>query len=375
MDPAAVWLMFAGGLLSFTTLFFLFQRHIAGAPLLRYQRRVRVPWGAGGTVLALYFVIERLLAAWLIPLLGIGGESVAEGNPADGLEPSDFVTEGWMTISMFLLITIFGIGWLVVVCKATRHDLGLPGSLREYARDIRIGIVAGLASLAPVYMVQVALSLMLQPDSRHPLLDQLEQSTTPEVLVTVLGAAVLAAPLFEEFTFRLLLQGALERLEDVALGFRATERRVERPVEPAPASTGTDPHEIIGDNSEDRRADPEDAIRPDAIHLPAGRTDSVTLSDPPPNPLPIGDHPGGAPSEGLLPGLPHGWFPILGSGFLFGLAHFGHGVDPVPLFLFGTILGYLYQRTHRIVPSITAHMLLNGYSLILAWLQFGDAPY
>ena len=62
------------------------------------------------------------------------------------------------------------------------------------------------------------------------------------------------------------------------------------------------------------------------------------------------------------------------SGTAFGLAHLGHGVAPVSLILFGIVLGYLYQRTHRLVPSITAHMLFNSYSMVLLWLQLEAPP-
>ena len=40
---------------------------------------------------------------------------------------------------------------------------------------------------------------------------------------------------------------------------------------------------------------------------------------------------------------------------------------PVPLFLLALILGYVYQRTHRIVPSIVTHALFNGMSLFVLW--------
>jgi membrane protease YdiL (CAAX protease family) len=43
--------------------------------------------------------------------------------------------------------------------------------------------------------------------------------------------------------------------------------------------------------------------------------------------------------------------------------------DPIPLFFFALVLGTLYYRTHRIAPSIVAHMALNVTSLSLAWLS------
>jgi membrane protease YdiL (CAAX protease family) len=41
--------------------------------------------------------------------------------------------------------------------------------------------------------------------------------------------------------------------------------------------------------------------------------------------------------------------------------------DPISLFFFALVLGLLYYRTHRIVPSIVVHALLNASSLAMAW--------
>jgi membrane protease YdiL (CAAX protease family) len=46
----------------------------------------------------------------------------------------------------------------------------------------------------------------------------------------------------------------------------------------------------------------------------------------------------------------------------------GLATDPIPLLFFAVVLGTLYCRTHRIVPSIALHMSLNATSLALAWL-------
>ena len=49
------------------------------------------------------------------------------------------------------------------------------------------------------------------------------------------------------------------------------------------------------------------------------------------------------------------------------LAHFGYGPEPVPLFVLALFLGYVYQRTHRILPCIVAHALFNLFSMIVLW--------
>jgi hypothetical protein len=45
--------------------------------------------------------------------------------------------------------------------------------------------------------------------------------------------------------------------------------------------------------------------------------------------------------------------------FAFATMHLGQGPAPVPLFILALGLGYLYQRTHRIWPSLEVHELVN----------------
>ncbi len=45
--------------------------------------------------------------------------------------------------------------------------------------------------------------------------------------------------------------------------------------------------------------------------------------------------------------------------------------DPITLFFFALVLGLLYYRTHRIVASMVVHMALNATSLAMAWLLLG----
>lgn len=337
-------MLLGGGGLSLATLFVLFQKHIRGKPLLRYEPRRRVPWGMWGALFVIYIVATRVISALM----------ATDEQLGEVIDPADFARSGWLNIGLFLVLTVVGCGCLAAVCKATRRDLGLPDGWRQLLADARIGTIAFLASLAPVYLVQVLLIVAIQPESRHPLLDQLAQSATPQVLLTAFGLAVVAAPLFEEFAFRLLLQGALERMEDSALRLVATER-------PQPANGNfSDSTTSDGDAPE-----AQNPYASPAVEIRAGRLEAV--DKPPPK---QSDQP--PPEQGLLPGLPHGWAPVLASGLLFGVAHYGHGADPVALFLFGTVLGYLYQRTHRIVPCIVTHMLFNAFSLTIAWLQHGS---
>jgi membrane protease YdiL (CAAX protease family) len=42
--------------------------------------------------------------------------------------------------------------------------------------------------------------------------------------------------------------------------------------------------------------------------------------------------------------------------------------DPLPLFLFALLLGFLYYRTHRLSLVFVLHAALNASSLAMAWL-------
>lgn len=48
--------------------------------------------------------------------------------------------------------------------------------------------------------------------------------------------------------------------------------------------------------------------------------------------------------------------------------------DPLTIFLFALLLGTLYHRTHRGVPAVIAHAMLNATSLIFLWLQSVSPP-
>jgi membrane protease YdiL (CAAX protease family) len=58
---------------------------------------------------------------------------------------------------------------------------------------------------------------------------------------------------------------------------------------------------------------------------------------------------------------------IVLSSLVFALMHVSHGPDVVPLFFFALALGYLYQQTHRVWPSLVVHICLNACTLAMLW--------
>jgi membrane protease YdiL (CAAX protease family) len=311
-----------------------------GQPLLDYEPRSPVPWGAPVALLALVFTAITLLTP------GAVDAPPERPEPANPLELSQQLA-GFI---FFQSAVIGGIVFVVAaVYRPSLRDFGLPEYADQLASDIGIGIIACLAALAPVYGVQ-ALMLSYFGPSNHPLVEMV-MGGEPNIGVVFLAsvAAVVVAPIGEEILFRLLLQGWLEKWEDRRWGWRR------EPLAPNGSAEGMTNDECGMTNSEgginDERGTTNDKS--------AARSDSsFGIRDPALDTLP--------PRRGLL-GLPHGWLPIISSSLLFALAHFGYGPDPIAIFVLALILGYVYQRTHRITPCIVAHALFNSLAVLILW--------
>ena len=139
--------------------------------------------------------------------------------------------------------------------------------------------------------------------------------------------------------FRLLLQGWLEKCEARWRGLLRQEQEIE-------AVTA------------------DEVLQTDAPRASLAATDAV-VGQPAMESMTLYSDAGTITSRTV--DTPHGWVAILISAALFGLAHLGYGPEPIPLFFLALVLGYLYNRTHRIVPSVVAHALFNAYSMIALW--------
>ncbi|MCG8448253.1 MAG: CPBP family intramembrane metalloprotease [Pirellulales bacterium] len=294
-------------LLSFAVGYFLWQKHASGRHLLTYEPRRRVPWGPLPALVV--FVLPTMLVLFL---------SDTEVTSVEDLSPTDFIYLGWIQSLAKLSVVIAGLACLATFLRADPKDLGLPQTLLQSIKDCRLGLFACLAAMLPIYLVQYAISSVIDSQQQHELLDKLLESYSPQMFFVVLWQAVFVAAIYEEFVFRLLFQGWLEKREDQLVGYSPTDRR------------------------------------------PVTQPDDLQSTH---------------PARGMIPELPHGWTPVLVSGVLFGLAHIGQNVAaPVSLSLFGIVLGYLYQRTHRLLPCIVAHMVFNAFTMALLWLQLGNPP-
>lgn len=316
-------------LLSISTGFYLIIRSSRG-PILRYEPRRPVPWGLIACALAAFSLFSAFYSAWENLSSPEATAPAAEAAQSDSQVQEDLSAGAAGQIVVIVFITV---GWVFIIAmlyRATPRDLGLPVSVQQFARDAFIGAVACVAALAPVHLLQVMLRYLLQMEqgkSGHDLIKMLTEGGPNITLLVVASVlAVIVAPLCEELTFRLLLQGWLEKWEDDQLGWRAPPLQVTVSVE------GAEPLVLI----------------------------EPLLEQPTPT---------DQPQQGLG-GLPYGWTPIIISATLFGLAHLGYGPEPVSIFVLGLFLGYVYQRTHRIAPSIACHALFNLFTVSQIWWMY-----
>lgn len=316
-----------------------------GLPALPYQPRRPVPW----TAVDLALVLLIFLSASLI--------ADGFGNSQDSLDdrPLD-IDRLKLTLILDTLIklltSICAVVWVMIHRRATLEDFGLVPS--KIAADVRLGVASFVALVVPVLLIQFVMT-QLTP-SRHPLTTALLENPDAVMWALTILAAVVTAPWVEEFAFRLLFQGWMESVV-------SHYRRIS-----TPAAVVADQQTPSGDEPEttaepllDRPpvataelADAEEAINPFA----SPRAHADDKASPPANE---------AEDEAGLERT--AWGPIVLSATAFSLMHVAHGPDIVALLVLALGLGYLYQRTHRILPCIIVHLCLNATSVWMLWLS------
>ncbi len=328
------------------------RRLLEGRPVIEWEPRYPVPWGVWAGMPAVLLAMLAVLAATapgdrVTPL---DEPIVASSDEASGdeLSPADTTRMLRTALLSTVVMLVLLLSILVAVTNlfpTTTTDLGLPHSMSQLWSDVRLGMLTAVAAMLPVLVV-VNIAAWLFGEPSHPLIEQMIANPNFSVFAMAAFSAVVVAPLVEEVLFRLLLQGALEKWEDVRAGLLPIEALL-------PAGqivVGADGEATVlepgkkPDDEPQAAADENDDVNP---------YQTPTSDDEPPRQMLVGDPPPG-----------HGWRSIVISSGLFAAAHAGQGSSPVPLFVLAIMLGYLYQRTHRIVPSIVAHATFNLISVV-----------
>ena len=316
-----------------------------GQPILEYAPRPPVPWG-----LIHLFVFGFLMIGIQSFLASYWGVDL-KSEDADVLGASQENMLFASGASRLLTVPII-FGAIMLMSRGTLTDLGIVP--RKIHRDVLVGVSA-FAMIAPiVFGLQLLLTKFFK--SQHPLIEWLTERPTMFFLYMVAFSAVVVAPIAEEVLFRLLLQGWFEKI--------ALRKFSGRELVFGQSEVGLNDFSAPLTEPKKDSADGKDG--PNATHgKESGNPFQPPLTQ---QPAKLVTDKGEVYDDGRLPsGI--AMLPILGSSLVFALMHYSHGPDPIPLFLLSLGIGYVYQRTHRILPCILIHMLLNGFSMVLLWLQ------
>lgn len=305
-----------------------------GQPLLEREPHRPANWGLGDVIVAaLAFVVPQIVA-------GIVLQSAAGVSTGDDRTINDYLLV--MATSAVCMLFTVAIVWVWLRLRgASARDLGI--SWPDVSRDIVLGAAAFIMLAPIVFGIQMVLVLIVGP-TKHPFILLLQKTPDLRLFLATSVNAVLLAPLVEELLFRGVLQGWLQSLRS-GMSFDEVLIGAER--------DGVTPPPTPGTESSAEAISVADTSNP--YRTPALDETLITAE--------LVDSPAPAPNRFVA------WLPILGSSVLFSLAHYSHGPDWVPLLVLAMGLGYLFQRTHRLVPCMTVHFLLNLTSMGLLYLQ------
>jgi membrane protease YdiL (CAAX protease family) len=224
-----------------------------GEPAVVWRPHPQAIWGGGDVAaIAAMYLLVAVVAAALVP----------QGATLRDLLAIDVVSK----------LAVVALGIMHLASRgADLRMLGFPPP-----RTDDIGLACGGLALVVAPLLALAGLLDRMVPYEHPVVEFLQRNRDPLAIGLVLLSAVVVAPLVEEWFFRRVLQGWLER-------------RL------------------------------------------AGRVGSA----------------------------------VVVSALAFALAHTGHGLAPLPLFLFGLVLGTIARQTGSLVPCILLHGLFNAVSIAL----------
>ncbi len=321
-----------------------------GKSLLGCWPRRPVPWGLVDIGLTLICLVVLLASAVQI-LFRIGG--IPAGTAWTRM-PVEFRT--WMMLAESLVnvaVVVFCLLLIRLRVGATWKDIGVVSALLR--ADFMLGVFAFIMIAPPVYLLQWMLVQWFE--SKHPLVELLQQHPNPWTIGVSLFAAVIVAPIAEEFVFRGLLQGWLEK---VAMEMHEWKRSFAQPT-----VSGTGNASAMASDASSHWADGTESIRAEEteVYSERGIVESEERLDAPWNSFHASVETRPPVLLAFDPAACRAVWPILVSSIIFALLHWSHGPDWVPLFFLAVGLGYLYRQTHRIVPGIVVHFLLNAVSM------------
>jgi membrane protease YdiL (CAAX protease family) len=294
------------------------RRSVDGPPRVDERESLAVLLGLAGTIVFL----------WLIGQMAVAG--LASKRPPAATMPTtsapavEFTPDGlaFILIAPPLIALTLGVAGHAATRPGGPRLLGL--GLSQLPGGFVRGLVGSAIMIPLVYLVaQVSeifwRALNLQHATSHELLYKMRDAPNAAVRMALIAAAVVVAPLWEEFIFRGHLQTLLTYLPS----------RARRRLAGVPAQRGFD---VIV---------PGGALSPDLPPVPPTTVPSVAAR----------------------------WGSIGVTSVCFAAIHYQPGPFPYwmmpPIFVLSLCVGYAYERTGNLWTTITMHASFNAVSTVL----------
>ena len=195
----------------------LIARYRSGEPLIPQVPGSPVPWDGIIVVslFVLFLVCQGLCVAAAQQLFPAGDQApqvVSNGSATtvitvDGSKDSD--TLGYLLLANAIAMLAFTCvaAFILRMRGASWEDLGFCDP--KPREGLRLACVTWVIIVPPLLALAAFLDQFVEPYS-HPIIEFLQADKSVWSIALVLGAAVVAAPIAEEFFFRRILQGWLE---------------------------------------------------------------------------------------------------------------------------------------------------------------------
>lgn len=279
-------------------------------------------------------------------------------DPGKKAKPSDLSFQEQMALMAVINVLMVVLVPLLLrwTSRTQLADLGLTTD--QLSRNVVTGGVAFLL-ITPVVMAVNLGATLLFPQNKHPVELMLRQHLSAPTVVLAYVAAMIVAPVAEELLFRGVFQAWLRRV------FAYRPPRIERDVAqaPCPESLPAEVEILEGWSTDGDEISTEVDAIPSDLSNPYHAPEASLAT--PERPVPLPREP-----RSTRPAM----MAVTSASFLFALLHFEQMPAPFAIFALSLALGFLYEWTGSLVPSVVVHALFNGFNTTLLMLALASAP-
>ena len=188
----------------------LFKRKSVEKSFLTFNEEPRAHWKTIPELLVVFFTVFMLSLNLMLRFL----KTSSEAQPSVSL--NSLVQNILFNVSLGLVLAF-------ALVSTESHSSGIGMRINHFREQLRIGVYGFFAAVLPMTISMFATLPFRDAENQHSLLKKLMESPDVTTALIIAVTAVIAAPLFEELIYRVILQGWLTTIfpASVAIPFVA----------------------------------------------------------------------------------------------------------------------------------------------------------